>query len=97
MTPKIIQRDRDAAADLFLKLEGEPYSPFDLACAQSIRDGNNDHWDIVQAFARHRQEIEREVVERCAQIAHGMRRYNDTLADEIAAVIREDGHAESQP
>ncbi|MDE0878540.1 MAG: hypothetical protein OSB00_07725 [Sphingomonas bacterium] len=48
------QADRDAAADLYLDLDGLPYSPRDLAHADEIRRGKNDAHASVQAFARHR-------------------------------------------
>lgn len=59
----VTQADREAAAQLYLAEEvisSGPRdrigtnSPFDLARAASMRDGEYDHWDIVQAFARHR-------------------------------------------
>lgn len=43
---------RSAAADLYLAQQGEPHSPHDLATAEAIRSGLNDHWEVVQAFAR---------------------------------------------
>ncbi|QEH81155.1 hypothetical protein EIK56_24955 [Sphingomonas sp. C8-2] len=44
---------RSAAADLYLAQQGEPHSPHDLATAEAIRSGLNDHWEVVQAFARY--------------------------------------------
>ena len=52
---KPTQADREAAADLWLTNEGEPYSLHDKATAAEIQMGNRDDWDCVQAFARHRQ------------------------------------------
>ena len=51
---EVTQADRDAAADLYLDLDGLPYSPRDLAHADEIRRGEYDAHASVQAFARHR-------------------------------------------
>lgn len=59
----IEQRDRDAAADLYLAQEAEPHIPSDIAVSDAIRAGYNDHWLIVQAFARHRAPYAARIVE----------------------------------
>jgi hypothetical protein len=51
----VTQDDRNAAASLYLKTEGEPSSLHDKATAAEIETGVHDDWDCVQAFARHRQ------------------------------------------
>lgn len=56
MTIKVIQADRDAAANLYLDLEGLPYRPRDLAVAEDHRSGDLDQHPSIQAFARHRIE-----------------------------------------
>lgn len=50
----VTQDDRNAAASLYLKTEGEPYSLHDKATAAEIEMGVHDDWDCVQAFAAHR-------------------------------------------
>ena len=50
--PNVTQADREAAADLYLALEGPPYSPADLARANEHRSGEYDAHASVQAFAR---------------------------------------------
>lgn len=45
--------DRDAAARLYLMLQGAPSSPHDESEAEAIRRGEWDQQDIVQALAQH--------------------------------------------
>jgi len=52
----VTQADREAAAALYLDLEGPPYSPKDLAEAASHQTGVYDAHPAVRAFARHRIE-----------------------------------------
>jgi len=67
---EITQADREAAANLYLDLEGLPYSPRDLAVADEHRRGECDEHASVQAFARHRIEAaaqaRREAIEEAA-------------------------------
>ena len=46
----VVQSDRDAAADLYLDLEGLPYSPRDLARADEHRRGEYDAHASVQGL-----------------------------------------------
>ena len=51
---EVTQEDREAAANLYLDLEGPPYSPKDLSESDAHRRGEYDAHPAVQAFARHR-------------------------------------------
>ena len=56
MTHEVIQADRNAAVRL-LEAVGQDWA------AKDIRIGNGDYLPIVQAFAAHRIEAERRIVE----------------------------------
>lgn len=51
----IIDLDRIAAGDLYLKDQGEPYSPHDMRVRNDFLTGENDDWDSVRILAAHRQ------------------------------------------
>jgi hypothetical protein len=80
------QRHRDAAADLHLLQEcgDQTPSPFDEACARAIRDGLNDHWDIVQAFAR----FERDHMAASPNLEGAEKRARELLAAEVEKMNR---------
>lgn len=70
MTITPSQRAREAAAELYLKekiISSGPrvgqHSEFDLARAQSMREGEYDHWDMVQAFDLLEAETEKRIVD----------------------------------
>lgn len=52
----VTQADREAAADLYLALDGGSVEPSDIAYAEAVRRGRCDDSAAVQAFARHRTE-----------------------------------------
>lgn len=53
--PVVMQADREAAAALYLDLEGPPHSPHDLAESARHKTGEYDAHPAVLAFATHRQ------------------------------------------
>lgn len=88
----VTQADREAAAQLYLAEEvisSGPRdrigtnSPFDLARAACMRDGEYDHWDMVQAFARHRISstpiVDVTRVEKLREALEGVREHFDGL------------------
>ena len=58
---EVTQADREAAADLYLALDGGSVDPSDIAYADAVRQGRCDDCAAVQAFARHRIEAARPV------------------------------------
>jgi hypothetical protein len=73
----ITQADRDAAADCYLALTGEPNSPRDYAEAQAHRDGHYDAHASVQAFARHRLAAEARAIIPLVQQAERADKWQD--------------------
>lgn len=66
---KVSQAARDAAADLYLALDGGSVAPSDIAYAETVRQGRCDDSAAVQAFARHRAQAERETLARMEPVA----------------------------
>jgi hypothetical protein len=63
---KIIQEDRDAAAGYLI--EGTWYEDSNLY-PDSVREGHDDGFEIVQAFARHRLATHNSAIEETARVA----------------------------
>ena len=61
---KVSQADREAAANLYLALDGGSVDPSDIAYAETVRQGRCDDSAAVQAFARHRHQAERDTLAR---------------------------------
>ena len=66
---KVSQADRDAAANLYLALDGGSVDPSDIAYAETVRQGRCDDSAAVQAFARHRHQAERDTLARMEPVA----------------------------
>jgi hypothetical protein len=64
---KIEQVDREAAAELYLALDGDELTPSIVAEADRHRRGDYDLSPAVQAFARHRIQA----LEEAAKVARG--------------------------
>ena len=66
---KVSQADREAAANLYLALDGGSVDPSDIAYAETVRQGRCDDSAAVQAFARHRHQAERDTLARMEPVA----------------------------
>lgn len=94
----IKQADREAAAELYLALDGDELTPSIVAEADRHRRGDYDLSPAVQAFARHREAAEREALERAAGVCRAMAnnvsspmmrvRYGDEASEHAADYCR---------
>lgn len=69
MTTTVSQEAREAAADLYLALDGGSVDPSDIAYANAVRTSRCDDCAAVQAFAKFEQSI-RQQAEREEEEAH---------------------------
>ena len=85
----IEQEARAAAAELYLLLEGPPYSPKDLYVAEEHRTGELDEHPAVQAFQRaidaakaQQREADAKVLDERAAMYRDKRSHRDPLAED---------------
>lgn len=96
MTAQITQADRDAAASLWINVDGDAPTPAILDEAERYRQGVYDHTPAVQAFAKHRTDAIADLLELAYQYQSDLRHpptadSRERRLERIAAVLAKVG------